>query len=136
MAILLRDHRRNQRPCDRKKRIVKANPPCRARSVKSGSHVMHFCVLFESLVSMRTFLRQEEHPPVFRTQFCSVPFAKSLRSRSEVENHIEHSSPGAANQLGLACGSLLKVHTADSSLLNAKSHICLDRQKVYTLFGK
>src|SRR5216684_8535090 len=136
IAVLLRDNRREQRPCDIKERIVKPSAPGRARSVKSGGHIIHFFVFFQGLVAVRTFLRHEDHPPVFRTQFCSVPFAKSLRSRSEVENHIEHRSPGATNQLGLECGSLLKVHTADSSLLNAKSHICLDRQKVYTLFGK
>lgn len=94
---------------------------------------MHLCVAFQSLIPVCATLGQEKHPAVFRRQYDCVPLAVSRRIASDIEHNVEHSSPGATNQLGLESGLDLIVHPANGAFLDAKAHVRLDRLEMNAL---
>src|SRR2546430_10478974 len=85
---------------------------------------------------MRTVPGNVEHPTVFGTQLHAVPFAVRWRFRSEIQDHVEHRTSGASNQLGLERGCFLKVHAAGRAFLKAEAHIRLHGQEIDTVLGK
>src|SRR5580704_12097102 len=97
---------------------------------------MHFSIIFERLVSMRTIFGYEQHSAVLRAQFNAVPFAVRWRLRSEIKNHVKHRTSGTADQLRLNCWRKLQMHPPHGSPCLAEAHVRLDRQEIETVLGE
>src|SRR6185437_16214568 len=58
------------------------------------------------------------------------------RINPQIERHIEHSTPSAANQFSLNHRFNLEVHPTNSALTQAESHVCLNRCEVDSVLRK
>src|SRR6516225_11820633 len=136
VAILLRNDAGSQRPLNTEGRIVESDTANGRWRVEPGGHIVHFSVLFESLISVRTMLGHVQHSAVNRRQLGAVPFAERWRPRPEIKYHVENCTAGAPHQFGFECWRLLEVHAADCPLPGAEPHVRLYRGEIDPVFGK
>ena len=136
VAILLRNDAGSQRPLNTEGRIVESDTTNGRWRVEPGGHIVHFSVLFESLISVRTVLGHAQHSAVNRRQLGAVPFAVRWGSRPEIKYDVKNGTAGTPHQLGFEGGGLLEVHAPDCPFPGAKPHVRLDGGEIDPVLRK